>query len=255
MFEYLPEKRSFTIKLGQIIAHEIVKNGIMSKESRSIYDLNMMNRYDLAADALRKMPERYLVGTYTRDEIIKDMAMYIDERIPSAYAKWGAEDNYNAPSKITVSADSYGLIYHFEENRKKKNKAVSTKKQTLKSTEIEVEIEIEVTKSKDEQVKDANFVQVTQYLKKNGVIVEKQVLRAILFAVNGMTIYMQTKSSAIRTASKYFNVTQKSIKEHIDRMGIVSERALKTKSNFAKTTAKAEAISINQLEKRLAREK
>ncbi|WP_242300039.1 hypothetical protein [Bacillus cereus group sp. BfR-BA-01448] len=120
MFEYLPEKRSFTIKLGQIIAHEIVKNGIMSKESRSIYDLNMMNRYDLATDALRKMPERYLAGTYTRDEIIKDIAMYIDERIPPAYAKWGAEDNYKAPSRITVSADSYGLIYHFEENRKKK---------------------------------------------------------------------------------------------------------------------------------------
>jgi len=38
-------------------------------------------------------------------------------------------------------------------------------------------------------------------------------------------------------------------------MGIVSERALKTKSNFGKTTAKAEAISINQLKKRLAREK
>ncbi|HHT7191230.1 TPA: hypothetical protein ACTZ5N_004719 [Bacillus cereus] len=56
-------------------------------------------------------------------------------------------------------------------------------------------------------------------------------------------------------ASKCCNVTQKSIKEHIDRMGIVSERALKTKSNFGKTTAKAEAISINQLEKRLAKEK
>ncbi|WP_242300040.1 hypothetical protein [Bacillus cereus group sp. BfR-BA-01448] len=138
---------------------------------------------------------------------------------------------------------------------KKKNKAVSTKKQTLKSTKIEGKIETEVTKSTDEQVKDANFVQLTQYLRKNGVVVEKQVFRAILFAVNGMTIYMQTKSGAIRTASKYCNVTQKSIKEHIDRMGIVSERALKIKSNFGKTTAKAEAISINLLEKRLAREK
>ncbi|CAG9615137.1 hypothetical protein BACCIP111899_04373 [Bacillus rhizoplanae] len=83
---------------------------------------------------------------------------------------------------------------------------------------------------------------------------EKEEFRAILFAVNGMTIYMQTKLEAIRKASKYCNVTQKSIKEHIDKMGVVSERALKTKSSYGKTMARAEAISINQLEKRLARE-
>ncbi|HDR7623658.1 TPA: hypothetical protein QCX73_003315 [Bacillus mycoides] len=255
MFEYLTEKRSFTIKLGQIIAHEIVKNGIMSKKSRSVYDLNMMNRYVLAADALGKMPERYLIGTYSRDEIIKDMAMYIDERIPSAYAKWGAQDDYKAPSKLNVSADSYGLIYYFEENCKTKTKAVATKKRILRSKKVEVKIETEVVKSTEEQVKDANFVQLNQYLRKNGVVVEKEEFRAILFAMNGMTIYMQTKSEAIRQASKYCNVTQKSIKEHIDKMGVVSERALKMKNSYGKAMAKAEAISINQLEKRLAREK
>ena len=101
-----------------------------------------------------------------------------------------------------------------------------------------MKIETEVTKSTDEQVKDANFAQLTQYLRKNRVVVEKKVFRAILFAVNGMTIYMQTKSEAIRMASKYCNVTQKSIKEHIDRMGIVSERALKQKVTLVKQRPK-----------------
>ncbi|HDX9701712.1 TPA: hypothetical protein ROY42_005635 [Bacillus thuringiensis] len=119
MFEYLIEKRSFTIKLGQIIAHDIVQHGIGSFIGKSAYNLNRMDRYGLAIDALAKMPKNYLQGSYTQEQLLKDMAIYIDKRIPSAYAKWVAEEEYKAPSHIKASADKYGLLYQFEENYKK----------------------------------------------------------------------------------------------------------------------------------------
>ncbi|GAB6537094.1 hypothetical protein bcgnr5378_65370 [Bacillus cereus] len=119
MFEYLSKKRSFTIKLGQIIAHDIVKHGIGSFVERSAYNLNRMDRYELAIDALKKMPKKYLQGSYTKEQLLKDTAIYIDKRIPSAYAKWVAEEEYRAPSLLNVKASDYGLIYQFEENYKK----------------------------------------------------------------------------------------------------------------------------------------
>lgn len=262
IFDYLPEKFRFTIKLGQIISHEIVKKSVRNHTPREPEEINQFDRFELAKDALSKMPKDYLVGNYEKKELIMDMAFYIDKRIPQAYAKWKTLDHSKGPTQMKINAADFGLRYQFKENEKKKKKAISQKVKspiiTPEKTKLVKAVDIneskEVKKGVDEQVRESNFVQLKKYLSDNGISIGIQEFRAILFTMNGMSLYFQTKSGAIKKASDQFNIPQKMIRNHIDEMGIVSERFSKNKKQFSNKIGRETAIGIKQLQQRLDRE-
>ncbi|QWI25655.1 hypothetical protein EXW34_31280 (plasmid) [Bacillus mycoides] len=121
LFDYLYDKRYFTTKLARIIALDIVWNEISSFAEKSIYNLNRMDRYELAVDALKKIPKSYLDGSDTEEELLTDMAKYIDRRIPISYAIEMADNSGESLflHKKEIKAEEYGLIYHFDENSQK----------------------------------------------------------------------------------------------------------------------------------------
>jgi len=89
----------------------------------------------------------------------------------------------------------------------------------------------------NEQVREANFVQLTKYLKDNKLSISKDEFKAVLFAMNGMTVYDMTKMNAINKASEKFSVTKKFVKDMIAKLNIVSDRYLKNKKEFGRTQA------------------
>lgn len=100
----------------------------------------------------------------------------------------------------------------------------------------------------DKKVKDRNYAQLIKYLRENEIVTKKNEFRAILFAMNGMTIYFETKAQAIKRSSDNFEVTQKFIKEHLDEMGIQSERLMENKKQFGKT----QGLAIGLLKSKMA---
>lgn len=266
MFEYLEEKHKVTIKLGQIISHDIVKSKSVFPHSninlRGVKELNSLNRLELAKMALSKMPENYLTGTYDKKTLLNDMAKYIDKRIPQSYEKWSKGGNADNPTKIKVNAAEHGLVYHYEENQPKLKTTAAPKKRNPITKKVnaspkeEKKDPLEGNKklTVDEQVKEANFVQLNTYLKENDLHLERDEYKATLFAMNGMAIYYQTKSGAIKKASQLFNVTQKSIKQHIDDMNIISERASKNGGAYRKEIGRQSSIANSEFKRRLERE-
>ncbi|MEX3914402.1 hypothetical protein AB4672_21755 [Bacillus paralicheniformis] len=251
VFDYLNKKRHFTIKLGQIISHHIVKYGGFDAKLRDPEELNHLDRFELAKTAISMMPPDYLEGDYDKETLTKDTAIYIDKRMLQSFAKWIERDHDRGPAQFKIDANQYGLSYHFEENKKKSRSANGSKSERKKKTE-NPQVENE-KKSIDDQVKESNFVQLKSYLDDSGVFLGSALFRAILFAMNGMTIYNQTKAQAIKKASTYHNVTQKSIKEHIDAMGIVSQRAMDAAKQYKKEYG-LQMAGAHSLNKRLERE-
>lgn len=117
MFDYLIEKRKFTIKLGQFISHKIVRPYNISdgRMMATVKELNQMDRFDLARKAISIMPKHYLSGDYEISKLIKDTAVYIDQRIHLSFAKWTELDHSKGPAQMKINADDYGLIYHFNQ--------------------------------------------------------------------------------------------------------------------------------------------
>lgn len=87
----------------------------------------------------------------------------------------------------------------------------------------------------DEEKRNENFRLLKEYLSnKNKKDISGDLFKAILSAVNGMTVFNRTKSYAIKNAAERYNVTQTSVKTIIDDMGIVSTRALEQKNHIGK---------------------
>jgi len=276
LFSYLPEKFRFTIRLGQFISHNIVKPHKRVGDPLPPQELNKLNREELALNAYRDMPADLLVGEYNKELLLREMAIYIDKRIPQSYVKWKYRDHEKGPSGTAANAKKHGLIYHFDDDgnyfhedilaerlgslrfskdpivkgfeadmRKSTEKVITTKKQIKKETEISTETA--------KQIGDSNYTQLTSYLKDKNVHVDRVLFKAILFAMNGMTTYYQTKQSAIKKASERFDVTQASVKKHIDAMGILSERASQNGKTNKQYSGK-EAIINHVFQRRLERE-
>ncbi|AZK47493.1 hypothetical protein [Paenibacillus lentus] len=116
MFDYA-DTLKVKMRLGQYVAHRIVKDGFTSKIVRSPEQLNKMDRFELAKDFLssneRKYFDRDLFKTPEPEKLLDDVARYIDQRIPKAYANWF---NYGNNVDEEWSAEKYGLTYQFEEN-------------------------------------------------------------------------------------------------------------------------------------------
>jgi hypothetical protein len=126
MFEYADE-RKVKMRIGNYVAHHIVQERPFSKIVRSPDQLNRMDRYELAkaflASGERKYFDRDLRHTPDPEKMLDDIARYIDQRIPKAYATWSDYDSKNTGSqeyvnteKLEWSAAALGLIYQFPEN-------------------------------------------------------------------------------------------------------------------------------------------
>jgi len=282
LFTYLPEKKRFTIRLGQFISHSIVKpNSRLGYKDhlQSPSALNTMNRYELAQSAYEDMPSDLLVGEYSKEQLLHELAVYIDRRIPQSYVKWKEREHDKGPAGMKVKAEDYGFIYHFdkegnplseisvktsikqakkqgedtlqqftqdmEEVKNKRTSSSQRGRQSVKASTDEKEVISPLIES--------NYTRLNTYLQENNLFVERDVYKAVLFAMNGMTTYHQTKASAIKKASQQHSVTQKSIKEHIDAMGIISERA--SQSGYKPKEVSGKEASLQQaFKRRLERE-
>ncbi|ATF15121.1 hypothetical protein A616_25125 [Brevibacillus brevis X23] len=133
MFEYARSRHAAVTRLGQFVAHGIVKpiKGFAEErwyegerdKLRSVEDLNGLDRFEIARNYLNtKQGMRFLseIGAESQrhdlsSTLIKDMALFFDIRIPDAYFKW--HDQFpQIPQVATV--EETGLIYHLPESPK-----------------------------------------------------------------------------------------------------------------------------------------
>ncbi|WP_280771393.1 hypothetical protein [Salipaludibacillus daqingensis] len=84
-----------------------------------------------------------------------------------------------------------------------------------------------------DQAREANFLELKTFLKNNHLHLPRREFSAVLYAINGMTIYDLRKQDAIKRSSAKYQVTQVSIKKILDKMGIKSNRARKAQKEFA----------------------
>lgn len=91
--------------------------------------------------------------------------------------------------------------------------------------------------------KDANFNFLKEFLKHREEIISKDLFKAILRAMNGMTVYHQTKDAAIKNSAAQYNVTQVDVKKIIDSMHIVSSRAIQQKLLRSSTHSREYALT------------
>lgn len=127
MFDYIERKKSFLVNLGKYISYEIVTEFTLETGSRirTVEELNSMDRLELAKNFTQRRRE-YFKGINITEEIITDIARYIDERIPQTYEKHLNNRNDKAPAKINTSAEEYGLIYRLKGSINEKKKTSIT---------------------------------------------------------------------------------------------------------------------------------
>lgn len=115
MFDYISKKSSFLINLGKYISHKVVTEYEPTSGTRikTPEEINNLDRVSLAKEFINRRSEYFNDLTIT-EEIIYDIAKYIDKRIPQAYKKHLEKQHDLAPSKLEVVAEEYGLIYQFE---------------------------------------------------------------------------------------------------------------------------------------------
>lgn len=111
LFEYLENKQKFVIQLGQYISHEIISHD-------TYRNYNDLDRLYLAYSFLEWKPyPHYFYGSIPREDLVWDIALYIDKRIPQSYIKWRDKLHDSKPNKVVANRYTTGLIYHFKENR------------------------------------------------------------------------------------------------------------------------------------------
>ncbi len=108
-FNYLPQKKNFAKKLGDYVSHAVVRDfGIL----RPPHLLNHWDRELLAQEFLQSpfFKEELLPDEVDEEVLLAEIAKFIDENIPRAYAKYalGLE---KSPSAYEVDAAGFGLTY------------------------------------------------------------------------------------------------------------------------------------------------
>lgn len=127
MFEYveLSSRKTLVINLGKYVSHSIVyikgENGLWGL--RPIDEINNLNRFKLAEYFYyeKKFDGYYMsnedVERVGKSRIIRDIAFWVDERIPKSYYKWKYGRHDSSPARMRgIKADELGLIYQFKEN-------------------------------------------------------------------------------------------------------------------------------------------
>ncbi|MNN81547.1 hypothetical protein D3C81_1983840 [compost metagenome] len=96
MFEYADEKKVKN-RVGKNVTHYIVQERPYNKIVHSIDQINQMDRFELAREFLSSKERKYfdqdLRWIPDPEEMLGDIARYIDQRIPKSYAKWSDFDS------------------------------------------------------------------------------------------------------------------------------------------------------------------
>lgn len=123
MFEYIEvsKRKTLTINLGNYVSHSVVKYD-SGYNLRPVEEINAFNRFELAENfySEKSFDTRYInkddLKRVGKSRIIRDIAFWIDERIPRSYYKWKYRDSdLSSASTDGVTADGLGLIYQFKE--------------------------------------------------------------------------------------------------------------------------------------------
>jgi hypothetical protein len=229
-FDYLENSFPLLIKAGDVAAHEIVRDHLTV---RSVKSINEMNRIHYAEKLINRVSPRLLKGNYEKTQLIKDIAMFIDQRVPLAYSKY-IKGEKSASPKFGLAA---GLTYQFRENEEEvKKPIVKSDKQSVKNTTVKTD-----NKNTGEidarDLRNNNYNNLIEFLNKKGKRTKGDEFKAILNVINGMTVGYKTKSEAIKEASGTFNIKQKFLKDIIKDMGIQSTRNIQIKKQFGQMVA------------------
>lgn len=129
MFGYIVHKRRFKQKLGDYISHSIVdtdKSILRTKvlPTTKVDELNSLDRYELARVYLDDYKSRsynykddsiYNCDMLEKD-VIKDIAVYIDNLIPKFCVK-KLEGREESATTYYVKNGTYGLFYYYDVNK------------------------------------------------------------------------------------------------------------------------------------------
>ncbi len=89
---------------------------------------------------------------------------------------------------------------------------------------------------------DDNYRRLVSHLRSEDLHIGRNHFKAVLHAMNGMTLYNQTKQEAIKASSQKYGVTQVSVKKMIDQMHFQSKRGIENKEAIKRTLAEANLL-------------
>lgn len=95
----------------------------------------------------------------------------------------------------------------------------------------------------------SNFYQLKNFLNEKGQFISSDEFKAVLHAMNLMTVYYKKKAESIKASSKKHKVSQKFIKGIIDEIGFIGVRYEQVKKDFGKYNG----IGMNAFQKVLER--
>ncbi|MGN1400523.1 MAG: hypothetical protein ACI4XL_03395 [Bacillus sp. (in: firmicutes)] len=95
-----------------------------------------------------------------------------------------------------------------------------------------------------------NYARLIEYAREKEIHLGKNDFKAVLYAMNGMSIYNRTKQEAVRKAAIKYGVTQASVREHIKGMNFHGEREWRNRREVKKPLR----METDILKKRLERE-
>lgn len=129
-FEKADYQENLQIKryIGAFVSHKVIRDG-----KATVEELNELDRWDLANEwyyfetglspwkiqRFGKTIDRFYGGDL--DAFLREVAVFIDDRIPRSFLKYHDKNHDKQPACYTVKPDEkgklpFGLIYHYKEN-------------------------------------------------------------------------------------------------------------------------------------------
>lgn len=106
MFHYLNHRHSFLMRLRNYLNNHII---MQQGNLVTPFVLNHLDRQKLAHSFYDRIPSNLIEGVLSKEVLIKDLAIYIDDHLPELYSK-------KCPH--TIERDE--LYYHYPANQKKR---------------------------------------------------------------------------------------------------------------------------------------
>ena len=117
MFTDIHNSKNIKIRIGQFVAHRVVKTRFGKAPVKTTEEINSLDRFDLAEEfiefAEKEANESFqsdLGNSYNTRSLFKDIALYIDVTIPKAFNKWALD-------RLSYSIEGTNLTYYFDESK------------------------------------------------------------------------------------------------------------------------------------------
>ncbi|MGG3641462.1 hypothetical protein ABES38_08790 [Bacillus gobiensis] len=117
LFSDVHNPKNIKNRIGQFVAHKVIKKEFGKAPVSSSEEINSLDRFDLAEGFIEVAEEedgetfqRDLGDNYNTQNLIKDIALYIDVTIPKAF-------NKHAMDRLSYSIEGTNLTYYFNESK------------------------------------------------------------------------------------------------------------------------------------------